>query len=241
MTFAPLGDSAVVVTLGATMDESVLLRVRALAAALHAEQAAGVVDVVPAYTTITVFYDAGWRGADETPPFERICELIRHRATNLEHAWPDRLRVSAPSQRTAEEAAAVEIPVCYGGEFGPDIAAVAQHSGLHADEVVKVHATGKYLVHAVGFTPGFPYLGGLSEKLFTPRRASPRISVPAGSVGIGWKQTGVYPIASPGGWQIIGRTPLVLFRAGADHPALLSVGDRVRFKSITAEEFERWT
>jgi KipI family sensor histidine kinase inhibitor len=123
----------------------------------------------------------------------------------------------------------VEIPVQYGGEFGPDLQAVASHTGLPAKEVVNRHAAGDYIVFFLGFQPGFAYMGGLDKALHTPRRSSPRVEVPAGSVGIGGEQTGVYPATSPGGWQLIGRTSLPLFDPARSPPTLLQPGDRVRF------------
>ena len=123
----------------------------------------------------------------------------------------------------------VEIPVQYGGEFGPDLEVVARHTGLSANEVVQRHAAGEYVVFFLGFQPGFAYMGGLDEALHTPRRPSPRLEVPAGSVGIGGEQTGIYPATSPGGWQLIGRTDTAALRSGAPPPTLLQPGDRVRF------------
>jgi len=123
----------------------------------------------------------------------------------------------------------VEIPVQYGGEFGPDLGAVASHTGLGVREVIERHSSGQYVVFFLGFQPGFAYMGGLDEALHTPRRASPRLEVPAGSVGIGGEQTGIYPATSPGGWQLIGRTELPLFDPARRPPTLLQPGDRVRF------------
>jgi len=123
----------------------------------------------------------------------------------------------------------VEIPVEYGGEAGPDLAAVATHTGLSVDEVVARHAAGEYVVFFIGFQPGFAYLGGLDASLHTPRRVAPRLEVPAGSVGIGGAQTGIYPTTSPGGWQLIGRTSHALFDPARQQPTLLLPGDRVRF------------
>jgi inhibitor of KinA len=241
MTLAALGDTAVVVTLGNTIDESTLLRVRSLAKALESDMATGLVDIVPAYATVTVFYDANIQGADGTTPFDRVSRLIEQRWTKVENSWPDLLRVHRGTKEGGIPSRQIEVPVCYEEEFAPDLGVVAKHTGLDAPEVISLHTRAIYLVHAVGFTPGFAYLGGLPEKLHTPRRPSPRLTVPAGSVGIGWKQTGVYPSSTPGGWQLIGRTPLRLFDVAAVPAALLQVGDHVRFSAISAEEFRRWT
>jgi inhibitor of KinA len=236
MMIAPLGDSAVVVTLGANIDESTLVRVRSLAAALERVATAGIVDVVPAYTTVTVFYDISTAVANDEPPYEHVRRVIEENVAKIEHRWPDligkKLEGTAPSE--------MEIPVCYGGEHGPDLALVATQSGLSNDEVIALHCEPIYRVGAVGFTPGFPYLSGLPPRLATPRRATPRTSVPAGSVGIGGLQTGIYPLSTPGGWQLIGRTPLPLFEVDNPSPARLRVGDHVKFRPISAEEFATW-
>lgn len=240
MTFAPLGDSAVVVTVGTTLDESTLARVRALAAALERETATGIVDVVPAYTTVAVFYDLNTAGVGEETPYQRICRVIEACAAREEHGWPDVVRQKLGAETGRADAREIEIPVCYRGEFGPDLGAVARHCGMSEEDVAALHSGARYVVHAVGFTPGFAYLGGLPEKLFTPRRPAPRTRVPAGSVGIGWMHTGVYPLATPGGWQLIGRTPLRLFQPEAQSPSLLRMGDHVKFRPITIEELVAW-
>jgi inhibitor of KinA len=139
-----------------------------------------------------------------------------------------------------QESRRVEIPVCYEGEFASDLADVAARSGLTTQRVVELHSGADYLAHAVGFAPGFAYLGGLPQKIHTPRRATPRTSVPAGTVGIGGAQTGVYSLTTPGGWNLIGRTPLKMFDAARAEPALLRVGDQVKFRAITPEEFAAW-
>lgn len=223
MTLSPLGDSAIVAALGRGLDESALPRVRALAAALEHDRPMGVLEIVPAFATVTVFYDPVHSGG-----YEALCRGIEDRAARAE------------ATLVSQETPLVEIPVCYGGDFGPDLAEVAARSGLGVEKVAALHSGANYLVHAVGFTLGFAYLGGLPEKIHTPRRATPRTSVPAGSVGIGGAQTGVYPLATPGGWNLIGRTPLMLFDATRAEPARLSVGDRVKFRAISPEEFAAW-
>jgi inhibitor of KinA len=228
MTLAPLGDSAVVATLGANIDEGTLEAVLDFADALANAGREGITDVVPAYATVTVFYDPARFAAAPGDPFEAVCRFIEScvgRPTNAPFRTQSKL---------------VEIPVCYASTFGPDLEAVAKHSQLSAAEVVAIHAGTDYLVHAIGFTPGFPYLGGLPGTLRTPRRDTPRGHVPAGSVAIGGSQTGIYPVDSPGGWHIIGRTPLHLFVPERTPAALLRPGDRVRFKPIWATEFSSW-
>lgn len=243
MMFAPLGDSAVAVTVGPGLDEPTLARVRALASALRDGPVDGIVDVVPAYATVTVFYDVNTMAASGLPPYERVCQLITGHAEKNGRRWSGLLRLGRSAKATGTSVSVgqvIEIPVCYGEAFGPDLIDVAHHCRLAPEEVITKHAAAEYRVHAVGFAPGFGYLGGLPRELHTPRRATPRLEVAAGSVGIGWQQTGVYPLASPGGWQIIGRTPLAMFRADREPPALLSVGDTVKFRAISAPEFASW-
>jgi len=217
MHWTPLGDSAVLLTLPARVD--------AVAVARRIEKArpAGFIECVPAFESVAVCFD---------PMRATVAELTTELATVLARAV--RKRMPAPKPRE------VVIPVCYGGEYGPDLPDVAAQCGLGIDSVIKLHASGHYVVRALGFMPGFPYLSGLDTRLRTPRRATPRTRIPAGSVGIGGAQTGVYPLASPGGWNLIGRTPLALFNATLpDAPTLLRPGDRVRFKPIKAEEFAK--
>lgn len=236
MMFAPLGDSAVVVTLGDAIDESTLVRVRSLTAELGRAALPGIIDVVPAYSTVTVFYHVAGPAYGDEPPYEHLCRVIAEHVAKVEHAWPDLVERKLTGGGPTE----LEIPVCYGGEFGPDLGEVVRHCGLTATEVIARHSEPTYLVCAVGFTPGFPYLGGLPKILATPRRATPRTTVAAGSVGIGGMQTGIYPRSTPGGWQLIGRTPVSLFDVAGKPPARLRVGDHVRFRSITPEEFATW-
>lgn len=225
-----MGDSALLLELGDAINESTHRRVQAVWRALAAEPLPGVSETVPAYTTVTVFYDA-WQvvqaGAPEAEIVPWLSALIRE-------------RIKHPPKTAKEKSRLVEIPVCYGGEFGPDLLRVAAQAKLSPEAVVKKHSAAKYLVYLVGFAPGFPYLGGLPKELITPRHAKPRMAVPAGSVGIGGEQTGIYPQSTPGGWNLIGRTPLRLFSAGANPPAVLQAGDEVRFKAITSGEFARY-
>lgn len=220
MILSPLGDSAALLTLGDIVDEAMAARVRALAGAIGHHRPRGVSDIVPVFASVAVFYDPALTGG-----YARLRSELELIAARAEQAV-----VSIEPRR-------IEIPVCYGGEYGPDLEAVAAQGGITMDEVVALHSGTDYLVHAIGFVPGFPYLGGLPRKLATPRRASPRRVVPAGAVGIGGEQTGVYPLATPGGWNLIGRTPARLFEPSRGDPALLRAGDRVHFKPIVAAEF----
>ncbi len=228
MKLEPLGDSAVVATLDVQIDAAGLASVLALATAVSEARGRGIVEVVPAYATVTVFYDPLQFAEEGEDAYGLVCRFIEACAAR------------GPAGGAPPPGRQVEIPVCYGGEFGPDLGHVAQRCAMAQDAVVALHSGTDYLVHAIGFTPGFPFLGGLPAPLSTPRRDTPRPRVPAGSVGIGGPQTGVYPIASPGGWQIIGRTPLSLFRPGETPAALLATGDAVRFRPMSAEEFASW-
>ena len=172
----------------------------------------GILNLHPAYASVLVEFDPRLHSHAE------IESLVRRRTDDR---FLSSVSVSPPRL--------VEIPVHYGGLYGPDLADVARHAGLSPERVVEIHSSAAYLVHFLGFSPGFPYLGGLPPALATPRLEVPRKLVPAGSVAIGGRQTGVYPMASPGGWRIIGRTPLRLFEPGADPPVLLQMGDHVRF------------
>jgi KipI family sensor histidine kinase inhibitor len=203
----PFGDSALVCEAPPPATLDCQTRIWALAQAARAWP--HVLDIVPGMNNLTIVFDP--LGAD-----------MEGLAREMARAWARAPSVE-PSQRE------VEIPVFYGGEDGPDLPAVAEHAGLSVDEVVKRHASAEYTVFFLGFQPGFAYLGGLDPALATPRRAVPRLEVPAGSVGIGGVQTGIYPAASPGGWQLIGRTRSALFDPVRDPPTLLRSGDRVRF------------
>lgn len=221
MTVTPLGDAAVVVTLGASADAAMVARVRALAAELERHPIDGVGDLSPAFASLALFLDPL-----RAPRFEVLRAELETRVQRADAA------IVSVEPRT------VEIPVYYGGEYGPDLQAVAMNAKIAPNDVVAQHSAGDYLVQAIGFTPGFPYLGGLPPELAMPRRATPRPQVPAGSVAIGGSQTGIYPLQSPGGWNVIGRTPLILFDPNRAEPALLRTGDRVKFRAFDAGDFQ---
>lgn len=222
MKITPLGDSAVLIEVG-----NDAAKVRNVASGLQRQNHPGVFDIVPAYTTVAVYYNPiEWSRSGAVSPYEAVCAWIMNTAEAIVIAK------SAPgNERT--------IPVCYGGEHGPDLAELATGKGMTTDEVIRIHSGAMYEVRAIGFSPGFPYLAGLPEALHMPRKSSPRTVVPVGSVGIGGGQTGVYTLATPGGWHLLGRTPVRLFRPEEEDPAWLRVGDRVRFESITSEQFEK--
>ncbi len=231
-SFTPLGDTALVIHVGDKIDEVTRQRVLAVQRVLAAEPVLGMIELVPAYTTVSLFYDPVLvirAGA----PGDQIVEWLSAR---ISERLRDGLDGDAAEMVTAS-GRLIEIPVCYSGEFGPDLERVASQSGLSPGQVIDRHSQVEYLVHLIGFAPGFTYLGGLPAELETPRLTVPRRAVPAGSVGIAGQQTGVYPLATPGGWNLIGRTPLRLFRPEEDPPVLLQAGDRVVFRAITSDEF----
>lgn len=220
-SFSPLGDQAIVVEVGQEISEEVQVRVRMLSQLLENEAPRWMVEAIPAFTTIAVFYNPLL--AQYATVESQMKELFRHT-----------VKAESVAART------IEIPVCYGGDFGPDLEFVAEHNGLSPEEVVKIHTGGTYSVHMIGFAPGFPFIGGMSEKIAAPRRDSPRLRIPERTVGIAGKQTGIYPIETPGGWQLIGRTPVRLFRPEQEVPSLLRAGDKIRFKEITESEYHAW-
>jgi inhibitor of KinA len=232
MKIEPIGDSALIVRVvddfSANPDRAlnaVLSALRHLAAA----KISGVMELAPAYTTIGVFYDP-----------TRVEPVVAGQSPFdvLESEIRKALGVPVLEKEPAIETPVVEIPVCYGGELGPDLADVSRGAGLPEADIIRLHASADYRVACVGFIAGFSFLSGLPPRLATPRRATPRQEVPAGSVGIGGAQTGVYPKKSPGGWNLIGRTPLRLFDVTSDPPVKLRAGDRVRFREISREEFD---
>ncbi len=246
MEITPLGDSALLIRVAESFDDApidVLNKVLAAKRALEAAQIPGAIELAPAYTTVALFCDPV-RAIDAGAVVEDVFGWFEQR---IQQALKS---VAAPKAFGAERGRAgdnvpaynsIEVPVCYDQEFAFDLDEVARNAGVHLIEVVDLHCGADYRVHCVGFTPGFPFLGGLPRQLATPRRDVPRKEIPAGSVAIGGRQTGIYPIKSPGGWNVIGRTPLQLFDPQKDPPVLLRAGDRVRFRSITREEFERAT
>lgn len=216
----PCGDCAVTLQIGAEISEQVNREVVCALNALRKADIIGVVELVPTYTSICIHYD----------PAMLSCETLQRTIGQI------KTNLSEDNQEATGRI--VEIPVCYGGEYGPDLSFVAQHNGLTPEEVIKRHSEGEYLVYMLGFLPGFAYMGGMDASIACPRLESPRTKIPAGSVGIAGTQTGIYPLSSPGGWQLIGRTPLKMFAIHGDQTQFaLSAGDRVRFVPITEETY----
>jgi inhibitor of KinA len=228
MEITRLGDSALIVRVVddfARDPDAALDTVRGALRALEKAAIPGVIELAPAYTTIGVFFDP--TRLEGAAPVDSL-------QTAIENA----LRGSSIEDGTGIETPLIEIPVCYDREFAPDLGDVARTAGLAEAEVVRRHSSAAYRVNCVGFIAGFPFMSGLPSELATPRRASPRKEIPAGSVGIGGAQTGIYPRISPGGWNLIGRTPLRLFDVQREPPTILQAGDRVRFREISRVEFE---
>jgi inhibitor of KinA len=235
MRIEPLGDSALIVRVVDEFGRDPETALNAVLSALRLLETAaipGVIELAPSYETVAIFFDAARIeriGQDEFPS-----DVLGAKIQSI-------LNAAAFRNEIESERPAVEIPVCYDKEFALDLADVASKAGMEEDEVVRRHSSANYRVSCVGFTPGFPYLSGLPTELTTPRRATPRTEIPAGSVAIGGTQTGIYPRKSPGGWNVIGRTPLRLFDVKREAPALFQAGDQVRFRQISREEFDGYS
>ena len=214
----PIGACGALAVLGSRISETTGAGVAALEQAVQRAHLPGVTETVPAFASLLVRYDP------LRTDYDGVSAALRSLAAEI----------TAGSAQTGRM---VDIPVCYGGAYGEDLPDVARHAGLTEEEVIRLHSGRTYRIYMLGFLPGFPYLGGLDERLFTPRLPTPRTRIPAGSVGIGGEQTGIYPMASPGGWRLIGRTPLCLF--APDRKLPYAAGDSIRFVPIDAREFER--
>ena len=218
-TVHPVGDSALLAVFTQRIAPEIGAAVAALNTRVLSANISGVDETVPAFASLMVTYDPLVTDSDAVATaMQKLADV------------PD-------ADSTAENGKLVTIPVCYGGEYGPDLAYVAEYCHLTEEEVVKIHSSGEYLCYMIGFCPGFPFLGGMDPRIATPRRQTPRLAIPARSIGIAGQQTGGYPISTPGGWQIIGRSAIEMFDASAENPTLLKAGDIVHFRSITPEEY----
>ena len=213
-----MGDRALCIELGDSISEATNRRVHSLSREIGRLGARGVLEVVPTYRSLVVYYD----------PLSMSYADLTSRIGGMDGTLGDGETVASRL---------VEIPTLYGGEYGPDIGDVAEHNGISEAEVIEIHSGADYLVYMMGFLPGFPYLGGMSERIATPRLVTPRSAIPAGSVAIAERQTGIYPVESPGGWRIIGRTPIGLFDPGREPPVEIEPGDYMRFVQMDESEY----
>ena len=220
-TISPVGDRAISIDFGQVIDPTINRHIRQTIERIKELQLEGIIELVPTYCALLVEYDAMLYSYSE------ICNIIE---PTLEEGM---------TNTTNELVTVAEVPTVYGGEFGPDLSFVASHNHLSEDEVISIHSGTDYLVYMLGFIPGFTYLGGMDPRIATPRLSSPRTLIPAGSVGIAGEQTGTYPSDSPGGWQIIGRTPVTMYDMSKAQAALLKAGDYVRYVPIDECEFHR--
>lgn len=214
------GDSSLLVEFGQEISPEINRKITATVQLMKEQHIEGVLDIIPAFCSLLINYDPRVISYDE----------LKGRMKNL-------LKVEIKAE--AGRKRVFEIPVCYGGEYGPDLANIAKHAGLTEKEVIEIHSSRDYLIYMLGFLPGFTYLGGLDERIHTPRLASPRIKISAGSVGIGGSQTGIYPLDSPGGWQLMGMTPVKTYDPTREVPILVEAGDYIRFVPVTEEEYFR--
>lgn len=221
LRLVPAGDSALLLELPPSIDPATSARVLAIARTLEARHGSMLRDLVVGYCSLTVYFDP-----------------LAVDGPWLESAMLD--AIAGLDATSGPDGALVDVPVCYGGDLGPDLPDVAKAAGCSEEEVVALHCGTIYRVYLVGFVPGFPYMARVDPRLALPRRASPRPKVPAGSVALAAGQTGIYPMETPGGWHLIGRTPVKPYDPARAEPFLLRAGDQVRFHSIAASEFERW-
>ena len=220
-TISPVGDCAISIDFGQVIDPKINRHIRQTIERIQELKLDGITELVPTYCALLIQYDAMLYS------YSDICNLM------------EPLLEPSATDDANERVTVIEIPTVYGGEFGPDLGFVASHNNLSEDEVVSIHSGTDYLVYMLGFIPGFTYLGGMDPRIATPRLSSPRTLIPAGSVGIAGEQTGTYTSDSPGGWQIIGRTPVTMYDMSKEQAALLSAGDYVRYVPIDEAEYNR--
>ncbi|MCI8578134.1 MAG: 5-oxoprolinase subunit PxpB [Lachnospiraceae bacterium] len=214
------GDSSLLIEFGKEISPEINRKIAATVQLMKEQHIEGVVDMIPAFCSLLINYDPRVVRYDKMK--KRLESLVRMD-----------IKVGAEKRRI------FEIPVVYGGEYGPDLAAIAQHAGLSEAEVINIHSSQDYLIYMLGFLPGFCYLGGLDERIHTPRLANPRLKIRAGSVGIGGSQTGIYPLDSPGGWQLMGMTPVKTYDPDREVPILVEAGNYIRFVPVDEAEYHR--
>lgn len=218
--YLPAGDKVVVVEFGNEINQAINHKVMALYQAINSCHIEGIEELIPTYCSLMVQYNPS------KVVHKELINRLKELSENLDQEIKTKQRI-------------IEVPVIYGQEFGPDIEFVASHNNITVDEVIQIHISQDYLIYMLGFTPGFPYLGGMSDEIETPRLETPRNKIPVGSVGIAGKQTGIYPIESPGGWQLIGRTPITLYDPYREPPILMQAGDFIRFVSVGLEDYRQ--
>lgn len=212
------GDSSVLIVFGTTISTEINQRITSTVQLIRAQRIEGIVDMIPAFVSLLINYN----------PLVISYDALKKRLEKI-------LQVETKASETVKRV--FEIPVCYGGEYGPDLKNIADHAGLSEEEVISIHTSCDYLIYMLGFLPGFCYLGGLDERIHTPRLDTPRLKIPAGSVGIGGSQTGIYPMDSPGGWQLMGKTPVKTYDPQRETPILVQAGEYIRFVRIDENEF----
>lgn len=220
LKYQPLGDTALRIEFGKEISEGLNKKIRKFMVGLAKQPLAGMVEYVPTYTTLTIFYN----------PIQVTYEEIKQKLIELTKTLET---IDIPPAKV------YEIPTLYGCDAGPDLGDVAKYNRLTESDVINIHSSREYLIYMMGFVPGFPYLGGMDSSIATPRLEKPRVTIPAGSVGIAGSQTGIYPLETPGGWRIIGLTPAPLYDVERDEPILLSAGNYVKFVPITQEQFSQ--
>ena len=214
------GDSSVLIVFGDTISTEINQRITSVVQLIRDQKIEGIVDMIPAFVSLLINYN----------PLVISYGTLKKRLETI-------LRMKTQAAETVRRV--FEIPVCYGGEYGPDLQNIADHAGLTPREVIDIHTSCDYLIYMLGFLPGFCYLGGLDERIHTPRLKTPRIRIPAGSVGIGGSQTGIYPMESPGGWQLMGMTPVKTYDPNREVPILVQAGEYIRFREIDEAEYRR--
>ncbi|MCY7291029.1 MAG: 5-oxoprolinase subunit PxpB [Ferruginibacter sp.] len=230
ISFFQISENAISLEFGEEISEETLERITRLNECIKQHPFSGLLSTIPAYTTLTLYFN----------PVELLNDVALKGQTCLDKisGYFKSLQLDEKNTQKIDDQI-IHIPVCYDVEFGFDLEELTEFYQLKKEEIIEMHSGAVYTVFMIGFVPGFPYLGGLSEKLTAPRKQHPRPAIPAGSVGIAGKQTGIYPLETPGGWQIIGRTPLRLFDGNKPQPALLKAGDKIKFKPISLTEFEQ--
>jgi inhibitor of KinA len=228
-TIQSLGDSALLLDFGNTIDKDINQYVLRLFYHFKRKTNSFILDIVPAYSSLSFHYNIAQIRQTNTikTAFETLKEFIEEELEHISEVAPTEMRT-------------ITIPVCYSGAFAPDITLISSVKNISVEEIIRVHTETTYTIYMIGFLPGFPYLGSVDEAIAFPRKQQPRAQVPAGSVGIASQQTGIYPMESPGGWQIIGRTPLKIFDNKKENPVALQPGDQVKFYSITEDEFKNY-